>query len=349
MRCQVASHSRSFDSAIAHAAGIIERSCQLAGKLSFVSDLRRDFRDSGLLNAVEHHDTAAVFDWLIGILSYQGIANSVAEGFLQQHGNIRYRDVEIALARGPSCPKLSGHWHFNGCGYLKSSQSCTEPVHFVTCPLPDHHLRNGRLNQTAYSLFLFMRDVADGDFIGWIDQQLSIAAQERISDQLAAMRDALTEPMRSIHGISHKVIVMALSALLIGAGGRKRQWMQVGTSFVVIDTLVHNFLHRTGILQRFSAEHPYGLGCYRPGGCADIMQIAASHIDAARYNPRFPPFFPRFVQHAVWRYCATEGLDICNGNQISDDASCQNHFCRLYNSCDRQALRHQPKIAVSSQ
>ena len=102
------------------------------------------------------------------------------------------------------------------------------------------------------------------------------------------MRDALTEPMRSIHGISHKVIVMALSALLIGAGGRRRQWMTVGASFVVVDTLVHNFLHRTGILQRFAAEHPYGLGCYRPGNCADILQIAASRIDVTRYNPRFP-------------------------------------------------------------
>jgi len=30
------------------------------------------------------------------------------------------------------------------------------------CPLPRHALRNGRLNQTVYSLFLFMRDVAGG-------------------------------------------------------------------------------------------------------------------------------------------------------------------------------------------
>lgn len=338
--------SSDFDSAVTHAVGIIERACQLAAKPSFVSDLRQSFGAGGLLTAVKHHDTPAVFDWLIGILSYQGIANSVAASFLQQHGNIRYRDVEIALARGPSCPKLSGHWHFNGCGYLKSSQSCTKPLHFAACPLPDHLLRNGRLNQTAYSLFLFMRDVAAGDFIGWVDHQLKTAARQHAADQLAAMRDALSEPMRSIYGISHKVIVMALSALLIGAGGRNRQWMRVGASCVVVDKLVHNFLHRTGILQRFAAEHPYGVGCYGSGSCADILQIAASHIDAARFNPRFPPLFPRFVQHAVWRYCANEGLNICNGNQISDDASCNNHYCRLYIGCDRQALRKLPKIAV---
>ena len=40
---------------------------------------------------------------------------------------------------------------------------------------------------------------------------------------------------------------------------------------IAIDTLVHNFLVRTGILQRFDADHPYGAACYRPGGCADII------------------------------------------------------------------------------
>jgi hypothetical protein len=344
----VATSIDSLDSAVEHAVSIIERACQLAGKLSFVRDLRRDFRNGGLLEAIKRHDTPAIFDWLIGVLSYQGIANSVAAGFLQQHGNVSYRDIQAALAAKPSCPKLGGHWHFNGCGYRKSAQNCLEPLHFAACPLPEHFLRNGRLNQTAYSLFLFMHDVADGDFVSWINQQLAVAARDRPPDQLAAMRDALTEPMRSIHGISHKVIVMALSALLIGAGGRKPTWMSVGTSFVVVDTLVHNFLHRTGVLHRFTAEHPYGLGCYRPGSCADILQLAASHIDASRYSPDFPATFPRFVQHAVWRYCANEGLNICNGNQISDDARCDNHFCRLYNGCDRQVLKSRPETAFSN-
>jgi hypothetical protein len=42
-------------------------------------------------------------------------------------------------------------------------------------PAANHHLRNGRLNQLAYSLFLFVRDVADGDLVGWIDNQLAAA------------------------------------------------------------------------------------------------------------------------------------------------------------------------------
>ena len=45
----------------------------------------------------------------------------------------------------------------------------------TTVPLPTHQLRNGRLNQMAYSLFLFIRDIADGDLVGWIDQQFQDA------------------------------------------------------------------------------------------------------------------------------------------------------------------------------
>jgi hypothetical protein len=34
-------------------------------------------------------------------------------------------------------------------------------------------------------------------------------------------------------------------------------WIEVGGSMIAIDTLVHNFLHRTGILHRFNANHLY--------------------------------------------------------------------------------------------
>src|SRR5690349_11924799 len=51
----------------------------------------------------------------------------------------------------------------------KTSGTCAEPDHIGTCPLPTHRLRNGHLNQIAYSLYLFIRDVTDGDLVGWID------------------------------------------------------------------------------------------------------------------------------------------------------------------------------------
>jgi hypothetical protein len=132
---------------------------------------------------------------------------------------------------------------------------------------------------------------------------------------------------------------MALAGLLIGAGSTRPGWFAVGATVVVVDTLVHNFLHRTGILNRLAAAHPYGPGCYTPGGCADVLFDIAAGIDARQFNPTFPQVFPRFVQHSIWRYCAQACLDICNGNQIDDRDRCTNMWCRLYSRCDRRVLR----------
>jgi len=132
--------------------------------------------------------------------------------------------------------------------------------------------------------------------------------------------------------------MMTLSVLFLGAPGHRRRWREVGGSMIAVDTLVHNFLHRTGILARFRADHPYGVACYRPGGCADIIETVAEQIDARQFNRRFPATFPRFVQHAIWRYCSQQGLDICNGNQIDDRNRCDNKQCSLYSGCDRKRL-----------
>jgi hypothetical protein len=68
------------------------------------------------------------------------------------------------------------------------------------------------------------------------------------------MAAALIEPMREIYGVSDKVLAMALSALLLGAPNKMVHWTEVGGSMIAIDTLVHNFLHRTGILARFKVS-----------------------------------------------------------------------------------------------
>jgi hypothetical protein len=190
----------------------------------------------------------------------------------------------------------------------------------------------------AYSLFLFMRDIADDDFVGWIDGQLA-AANSQSPDRLAALREALTGPLRNVYGVADKVLAMALSSLLLGAGKGRPLWLEVGATFVAVDTLVHNFLHRTGILQRLCADHPYGDRCYRPGGCAGVLRLVAANIDARQFNRAFPATFPRFVQSAIWAYCAESGLDICNGNRIDDGSRCDNRHCQLFRRCDRIALR----------
>ena len=331
---------------LTYAIDLVHATCCLAGSASYLEDIQNDLRDRGVVRAVRDHDTRALFDWLIEVLSFQGISDSVASGYMARHGSVRWSDISAALSAKPSCPKLGGYWRFFDCRYQKGADKCSEPGHIDACPLPRHRLRNGRLNQTAYSLFLFMRDVADDDFVGWIDGQLD-GANSQSPDRLAALREAIVGPMRNLYGVADKVLAMALSFLLLAAGKRRPLWLEAGATFVAIDTLVHNFLHRTGILRCLSADHLYGLGCYRPGGCADILGLLAAQIDTRQFNPTFPKTFPRFVQSAIWRYCAADGRDICNGNRIDDATHCDNRHCQMFRRCDRIALRaEKAKIAI---
>ena len=166
-----------------------------------------------------------------------------------------WADIDAKVAASPTCPKLQSYWHFHGCRYDKISRTCSEPDHIDGCPLPTHQLRNGRLNQMAYSLFLFIRDIADGDLVGWIDRQFQDADDPANPNRLARLREALVGPLREVYGVSDKVLTMTLSCILLAAPKRLRRWQQVGGSMIAIDTLVHNFLVRTGILARFAADH----------------------------------------------------------------------------------------------
>src|ERR1700723_2046701 len=157
-------------SAIDHAVRVVHSVCCLAGSASLIDDIRADLRSDGIATAIRRHDTATLFDWLVAALSYQGISDQVAAEYMERHGQARWGDIEQKLARGTTCPKLKSYWHFYDCQFAKISRTCSEPDHIDACPLPTHQLRNGRLNQMAYSLLLFVRDIADGDLVGRIDR-----------------------------------------------------------------------------------------------------------------------------------------------------------------------------------
>jgi hypothetical protein len=244
-------------SALDHATRLIHRVCCLAGSADFIDEIRTD--NGVIRSAIKRHDTAALFDWLMAMLSYQGVSDRVAYDYMERHGRVTWYETERALATKPSCPKLQSYWQFDGCGYHKTSGTCAEPDHVEHCPLPTHTLRNGRLNQTAYSLHLFIRDVAINDLVGWIESQLASAACPADANRLGRMREALLEPLRHVHGVSDKVLSMALSVLLLAAPRKMKLWAEVGAGMIAIDTLVHNFLVRSGILRRFDADHTYAL------------------------------------------------------------------------------------------
>jgi hypothetical protein len=217
-------HNR--QTAIDHAVWVIYRVCCLAGSASLIEKIRADLDADGVRAAMRKRDTTAVFDWLISALSYQGISDQIAYDYMEQHGYVQWEDINKKLAQGVTCPKLKSYWHFHGCGYNKLRRTCAEPDHISRCPLPTHDLRNGRLNQTAYCLYLFIRDIADDDLIGWIDQRLQAANSPAGPDRLARMRDAIIAPLREIYGVSDKVLTMALSSLLLGAPNRRKRCFQ---------------------------------------------------------------------------------------------------------------------------
>jgi hypothetical protein len=324
-------------SALTYAVSLIDAVCCVSGSPTFVEDIRANRGPTGLATVVARRDTAELFNWMMESFSYQGISNSVAESYLRRHGSVRWRELQSLLARGPKCPLLANYWAYEQCRYDKTSRSCSKPDYQDDCPLPTHQLRNGRLNQTAYSLYLFIRDVARGDLFRWIDTQL--VSVKKFGIEAGRFRqDALVVPMRSIFGVSDKVLTMTLSEILMSAPKSWPGWFEAGSQMIAVDTLVHNFLHRTGILDRFDARHGYGVGCYRLGGCADILRRVTTKIDSLRFNSQNPANFPRFIQHALWNYCSADGLSICNGLNIDDRQSCPNIYCIIYSNCSRIPL-----------
>jgi hypothetical protein len=181
---------RRATSAIDHAVRVVHGVCCLAGLASLIDDIRADLRSHGIPAAIRRHDTATLFDWLVAALSYQGISDQVAADYMERHGRAQWADIDVKVAAGPTCPKLKSYWHFHDCRYDKISRTCSEPDHIDRCPLPTHQLRNGRLNQMAYSLFLFVRDIADGDLVGWVDHQFQSADDPASINRLARLREA---------------------------------------------------------------------------------------------------------------------------------------------------------------
>ena len=269
--------------------------------------------------------------------SYQGISDEIAAGFIARHGNASWPGVSHSLKQpGDRCLKLADFESYRGCRYRKASRTCGNPDQLPTCPVPSLPLRKGILNEQAFSLFFFIRDRCAGDLVAFIDEVIGSARRPR---RISERREALLMAFGEVQGVSDKLLSMMLATLLIGGDNNRRAWVAVGQSMVAIDTLVHNFLHRTGIIAAYELHHPYGQRCFGAAGCEAIIRDLAGRFDARVINPRHPNSFPRLVQHAIWRFCAQQGLSICNGRNISDDAVCELSWCPLWGQCSRLSLR----------
>lgn len=330
----------------AYAINVVETVTWMAGRVDYLEMSKTD-QEFALFGPIGRKRSPKIFDWLMAALSYQGISDAVARSYMAAHEAPTWARIARGVKTG-ACPLLQSYWHFHGCGYRKTARTCAKPHLLGTCPLPAHGFRNGNLNQLAYSLFLFIRDIANGDLVDWIDRRLAEGQVGPTEGRLLRMQHSIIGPLAGLHGASYKVLNMALSDLLLLGSARNPLWKEVGPALIAVDTLVHNFLVRTGILARARAEHPYGSQCYGPAGCASVLSTLSEAIDARQFNAKFPKAFPRYIQHAIWTFCAGEGMSVCNGNTIDDQHHCRNSDCRLYSGCDRIRLGRKPQKTSNS-
>jgi hypothetical protein len=86
--------------ALEHAVRIIHAICGLAGSPTLIDDIQADLTADKVRGAIKHRDTAAVFDWLLAALSYQGIADAVAYDYMEKHGRAAWHGQCLDVCNG---------------------------------------------------------------------------------------------------------------------------------------------------------------------------------------------------------------------------------------------------------
>ena len=282
-----------------------------------------------MIHSKLHHKSIKLYQYLVEAFLLSGGGNQSNHGYYaKQNHKPTFNRVKQAV-KTAQCPKLATFETFKGCGYRKTTKKCNEPAFLSTCPLPTFDMKRGNLNHMAFSLYFFLRDVCGNDFYTFARQHFgdNQPADGAITDRLQSFIGKIS----TIANVGPKLAHMALSALFLC---RYPGWdyRRVGAHMIAVDSLVHNFLHRTGILNSYQLDHPYGPRCHAQNGCLGVIQDLAKHIDCRKFNPTLPASFPRFIQYYIWAYCGQTGENICNGNKCKPgkpNPACVLHQQRL--------------------
>lgn len=276
---------------------------------------------------------ARLFKTLIGAFKYVGGSDYVNQKIWQEMNPkpTYYRlKREIKTAK---CSKLATFDQFNNCGYKKNT-SCNEPQFFKRCQLPKYNMRNGKLNQMVFSVYLFLRDSCEGDFIGFVKGR--IGSPQQIAGieekELSKTAENLVIELDRIFNVGLKLSNMVMSGLFYSRVGRWN-YRRLHPHMVAVDTLVHAFLERTGTLKRFKKDHSYGeKRCHSKGGCIEVINEIARRIDCKRFNDEYPSYYPRMVQACIWKFCTDNCNKIkCKINKLDDKCEFV-EWCKEYSS-----------------
>lgn len=238
-----------------------------------------------MMHGKPHHKSIKLYQYLLESFLFAGGGDqSNLTYYAKQQYKPTYNRVLRAVKAG-QCPKLASFEAFNGCGYQKTGHMCIEPAFLGTCPLPAFDMKRGSLNHMAFSLYFFLRDVAGGDFYAYVREHFGEGqlAAGTINELLHGFIGKVT----TIANVGPKLAHMALSGLFLT---RYPGWdyRQVGLHMIAVDSLVHNFLHRTGILNSYQLSHVYGPRCHSQTGCMRVIQDLARRIDCREFNPTLP-------------------------------------------------------------
>jgi hypothetical protein len=266
-----------------------------------------------------------LYQYLMEAFLFTGGSDQSNEGhYLKQKNKPSFNKIRKALVSA-ECPKLVSFDSFTDCGYRKMARTCNKPELIETCPLPKFDMKRETLNQMVISLYLFLRDVCHNDFYRFVQAQFDLVKGE--SYRVKTQVESFIETFSQVYNVGPKLIDMAFSHLFL-TPYPGWDYQAVGAEMVAIDTLVHNFLARTGTLDEYKRPHKYGLACHTQKGCVGVIEEIAQGIDCRKYNPNYPAYFPRLVQLYIWDYCASNGENICNGNKCKEGKP--NRECDFY-------------------
>jgi hypothetical protein len=193
-----------------------------------------------------HHKSIDLYQYLVEAFLLSGSGDLSSQGYYaKQKHQPTFNRVKQAV-NAAHCPKLATFETFTGCGYRKNNK-CNEPAFLSTCPLPTFDMKRGALNQMAFSLYLFLRDVAGRDFYTFTKDHFGQcqSADGTINELLESFIGKVT----TIANVGPKLAHMSLSCLFLTTYPGW-DYRVVGERMIAVDSLVHTFLHRTGILDR---------------------------------------------------------------------------------------------------
>jgi hypothetical protein len=151
----------------------------------------------------------------------------------------------------------------------KLYQCLVESFIMVTCPVPHLDMKKGVLNQMAFSLFFFLRDVCRGDFYRFVQNQFGDRPlpERELGERIQGFIDQVSR----IKNVGPKLVDMVFSHIFF-TQAPGWDYRAIGVRMVAIDTLVHNFLAKTGTFCEGAGVKYFRYHALRHSG-ASIMDL----------------------------------------------------------------------------